>query len=66
MLATFLHVGRPKVRCQIIADFYGENVAKWNTIGHFKKMECEKNAVFHVMQLVDAGESVTRKESHLS
>ena len=58
----------PKVRCQIIADFYGKNVAKWNTftIGHFKKMECKKNAVFCVMQLVDAGQSVTRKESHLS
>ena len=35
----------PKVRCQIIADFYGENVAKWETfsIGHFMKMECKKN-----------------------
>ena len=34
----------PKVRCQIIADFYGENVAKWKTftIRHFRKMECKK------------------------
>ena len=34
----------PKVRCQIIADFYGKNVTKSKTftIGHFKKMECKK------------------------
>ena len=34
----------PKVRCQIIADFYGKNVAKWKTftICHFKKIECKK------------------------
>ena len=33
-----------KVRCQIIADFYGKNVTKWKafTIGHFKNMECKK------------------------
>ena len=33
------------MRCQIIADFYGENVVKWNTftIAHFKRMECQKN-----------------------
>ena len=53
MLVTFLGVGGmegvlPKVRCQIIADFYGKNVAKWNTftIGHFKKMECKKKRRF--------------------
>ena len=57
-----------KVRCPIIADFYKKRVAKWKTfsICHFKKMECKKNVIFHVMQLVDAGESFTRKESHLS
>ena len=35
----------PKVRCQIIADFYGKNVSKWKTftICHFKKIECKKN-----------------------
>ena len=51
-----------KVRCQIIADFYGKNVAKWKTftICHFKKIECKKNVIYRVMQLVDAGESVTR------
>ena len=56
-----------KVWCQIIADFYGENVAKWKTftIGHFKKMECKKNVIFHVMQLVNAGESVMQKESRV-
>ena len=35
----------PKVRCQIIANFYGKNVAKWKmfTVRHFKKIECKKN-----------------------
>ena len=59
----------PKVRCQIIADFYGENVTKWKmfTIGHFKKMECKKKTAFHrVIQLVDAGESVSQTENRLS
>ena len=51
----------PKVRCQIIADFYGENVTKWKTftIGHFKKMECKKIAFYRVVQFVYAGELVT-------
>ena len=33
-----------KVRCQIIADFYGKNLAKWKTftIRHFKNIECKK------------------------
>ena len=58
----------PKVRCQIIADFYRKNVTKLKafTIGHFKKMECKKNAIYRVMQLVDAGKSVTQRESRLS
>ena len=57
-----------KVRCQIITDFYGKNVAKWKTFdfGHFKKMEYKKNAIYWLRQLVDAGESVTQKESRLS
>ena len=56
----------PKVRCQIIADFYGKNVAKWKTftIRHYKKIECKKkNAIYREMQLVDAGESVLQKKS---
>ena len=55
----------PKVRCQIIADFYGKNVAKWKTfaIRHLKKIECKKTVIYRVMQLVDAGESVMQKES---
>ena len=60
----------PKVRCQIIADFYGENVTKWKmfTIGHLKKMECKKkkNALHRVIQLMDAGESVSQTENRLS
>ena len=40
----------PKVKCQIIADFYGKNVPKWKTftVCHFKKMECKKNTPFIV------------------
>ena len=55
----------PKVRCQIIADFYAKNTAKWKmfTIHHFKKIDCKKNAIYRVMQLVDAGESVMQKKS---
>ena len=59
----------PKVRCQIFCDFYGKNVTKSKTftIGHFKKMECKKKtSFFHVMQLVDAEESVPQKESRVS
>ena len=38
----------PKVRCQVIAGFYGKNVAKWEkfTICHFKKIECKKERHF--------------------
>ena len=58
----------PKVRYQIIVDFYGKNVTKWKTftIGHFKKMECKKIAFYRVVQLVDAGEPVMQKEGRLS
>ena len=57
----------PKVRCQIIADFNGKNAAKWKTftVHHFKKMGCNKTAIYCVMQLVSAGESVTQKESRI-
>ena len=58
----------PKVKCQIIADFYGKNVPKWKTftVCHFKKMECKKNAIYCIMQMVDAEESVMQKESRIS
>ena len=32
------------------------------TFQHFKKMGCKKNAIYRVMRLVDAGESVAQKE----
>ena len=51
----------PKVRRQNIVDFYGKNVSKGRTytVHHFKGMGCKKTAIYHVMLLVDAGESVT-------
>ena len=51
----------PKVRRQIIADFYGKNVLKWKTytVRHFKEMGSKKLAVYRVLQLIDAGETVT-------
>ena len=54
----------PEVRRQIIADFYGKNVSKGRvcTFQHFWKMGCKKTAIYCVMKLVDAGESVERKE----
>ena len=54
----------PEVRRQIIADFYGKNVSKGKmyTFQHFKKMGCKKTAIYRVMRLVDAGESVAQKE----
>ena len=54
----------PEVRRQIIADFYRKNVSKRKmyTFQHFKKMGCKKNAIYRVMRLVDAGESVAQKE----
>ena len=58
-----------KVSCPIIADFYEKIVARWKTFSvcYFKKMESKKkNVIFQVMQLADAGESVTQKESRVS
>ena len=57
----------PKVRRQIIADFYGKNDSKGKTytVSHFKKVVCKKTAIYCVMQLIDAGESVTLKESRV-
>ena len=54
----------PEVRRQIIANFYGKNVSKGKmyTFQHFKKMGCKKTAIYRVMKLVDAGESVEQKE----
>ena len=42
----------PEVRPQIIANFYGKNVSKTKI----------KNAIYRVMQLVDARESDAPKE----
>ena len=63
----------PKVRCQIIADFDGGNVSrgKMYTVRQFKIIRCKKkkkkkkNAINRVVQIVDARESVTQKESGL-
>ena len=54
----------PEVRRQIIADFCGKNVSKGKmyTFQHFKKMGCKKTAIYRVMRLIDAGESVAQKE----
>ena len=54
----------PEERHQIIANFYGKNVSngKMYTFQHFKKMGCKKTAIYRVMRLVDAGESVAQKE----
>ena len=35
---------------------------KMYTFQHFKKMGCKKTAIYRVMKLVDAGESVEQKE----
>ena len=32
------------------------------TVQHFKKMGCKEIALYHVMGLVDAGESTTQRE----
>ena len=50
-----------KVRCQIIADFYGKNVPKWKTftVCHFKKMECKKK--LHLLYNANGG---CRRVSH--
>ena len=57
-----------KVSCPIVADFYEKIVARWKTfsVRYFKKMESKKTLIFHVMQLADARESVTQKESRVS
>ena len=51
-----------------MVDFYGKYVPmrKTFTIHHFKKIKCKKIVVYGVMQLVDAGESVTPKEGRVS
>ena len=74
LLVAFLHVGRDggcfteKEVSDHCLFLHKKNVAKWQMfkVNHFKEMECKKNAICRVMQLVDAGESVTRKESRLS
>ena len=55
----------PKVQCPIIANFYGKNVSKGKmyTFQNFKRMGCKKkHAIYCVMRLTDAGESVVQKE----
>ena len=54
----------PKVRCQIIADFYQKNLSKGKlyTHKHFSKMGCKKPTTYRVMQRVDEEESVTQRE----
>ena len=55
----------PEVRHQIIANFYWKNVLRGNmySFQHFKQMGCKKKpAIYHIMWLVDAGESVAQKE----
>ena len=54
----------PVVRHQFFANFYGKNVSKGKmyTVQHFKKMGCKKITLYHVMGLVDAGESMTQRE----
>ena len=59
----------PKVRCQIIADFYGKKSFKGKDVNRPSFQEDgtqEKNAFFRVMLLVDAGELVTQRESCVS
>ena len=53
----------PEVLRPIIADLYGKNVSKGKmyTFQHFKKMGCKKNAIYRLMRLVDAGESVAQR-----
>ena len=55
----------PEVQCPIIANFYGKNVSKGKmyTFQNFKRMGCKKkHAIYCVMRLTDAGESVVQKE----
>ena len=55
-----------QVRCPIIADFYKKIVAKWKVFSVCPFIMQKKTVIFHVMQLVDAGESVKQKESCVS
>ena len=54
----------PEVRHQIIANFYGKKVSneKMYTFQYFEKIGWEKTAIYHIMRLVDAGDSVAQKE----
>ena len=55
----------PEVRHQIIAYFYGKNVSKGKmySFQNLKQMGCKENpAIYHIMLLVDAGESVAQRE----
>ena len=54
-----------KVRCHIIANFYGKNVSKGEmyTFQLFDKKGCKKEtAIYRVMRLVDAGEALAQEE----
>ena len=54
----------PKVRRQIIADFYGKKCFKGGDVylEHFEKMGCKKSAIYRVMRSVDAEETVAQEE----
>ena len=55
----------PEVRCPIIANFYRKNVSKGKmyTFQNLKRMGCKKKtAIYCVMRLIDAGESVAQKD----
>ena len=60
----------PKVRCQIIADFYGKKSFKGKDVNRpsFQEDGTQKKklAFLRVMLLVDAGELVTQRESCVS
>ena len=53
-----------KVRRQILADFYQNNLAKGkqHTFDHFIKMGYKKSTIYRIMQRVDAGESMEQRE----
>ena len=50
-----------KVRCPIIVDFYEKKIAEWICFPFviLRRWNAKKTSLFHVMQLVDAEESVT-------
>ena len=55
----------PEVQGPIIANIYGKNVSKGKmyTFQNLKMMGCKKKtAIYCVMRLIDAGESVAQKE----